>query len=120
MVASAQQPQQFPASDYLWLSSSNSSLTDSSSKIAFMVLAMIGATETTWILSSSCSGGSGRVLVSTTLEIGASASRLIAGPESTGWVATATTSLAPRSISASAAPQIVPAVSIMSSTSTQV
>ena len=46
-------------------------------------------------------------------------SRSTAGPERTAWVAAAMTALAPRDTSASAAWQIVPAVSIMSSTSRQ-
>ena len=46
-------------------------------------------------------------------------SRSTAGPDSTAWVAAAMTDFAPRAISASAAWQIVPAVSIMSSTSRQ-
>ena len=42
--------------------------------------------------------------------------RSYALPDNTGWVIAARTLLAPRSISMSAAMQIVPAVSIMSST----
>jgi hypothetical protein len=55
-------------------------------------------------------------LVTTTRSITESVSRCAAGPENSGWVASAMTRAAPRSLSSSAAPQMVPAVSIMSST----
>ena len=79
---------------------------------------MSGAIDSTSIIGSCFSGGSGSVFVSTTRWIGLFFSRSIAGPDSTPWVAIAHTSVAPREYSRSAADVIVPAVSIMSSVST--
>ena len=57
--------------------------------------------------------------MTTTLEIGDAFRRSAAGSESTAWVAIAQMSAAPFSWSSSAAAQMVLAVSIMSSISTQ-
>ena len=67
-------------------------------------------------LCRSLSGLSGMVSVTITSSSALSLMRSYAGPESTGWVMAARTLFAPRDMSMSAAMQIVPAVSIMSST----
>src|SRR5665213_1062989 len=81
--------------------------TEESLKTASIASAMIGATESTSILSILLFGGSGSVFVTTTREIGAAASRSSAGSESTGWVAMAHTSVAPASTNRYAAAHTV-------------
>ena len=80
-----------------------------------MASAMMPATESTSIMSSCFSGGSGSVSVTTSREITEFFSRSTAGSDSTPWVAMAHTSVAPFSRRISAAATMVPAVSIMSS-----
>ena len=79
-----------------------------------------GAIDSTVKLSNLFSSAIGKVLVTTTSETLDFFNRSIAGPESTAWVAAIITSLAPASINASTAFVTVPAVSIMSSITTQV
>src|SRR5690349_17783672 len=98
--------------------SSNRLVTEPSSNTSRTALAIVGAIDSTVILSSSSSLGVGSVFVNTnslTLEF---FSRSAAGPDSTPCVAVTMTSSAPCANNASAAAQIVPPVSIMSSTST--
>src|SRR5690606_30579838 len=94
----------------------NRVVTDPSSKTSRMARASSGAIESTVILSSCFSGGSGRVLVTTTSLIWLFLSRSVAGSERIAWVAATTTSAAPVRSRISEARQIVPPVSIMSST----
>ena len=101
------------------LSPPNISETDVSSNTASIASAITLATDRTSSFAIRRCSASGKVLVTTTLESGDFSSRSRAGSESTAWVAIAQTSAAPRSTRSSAAAQIVPAVSIMSSSKTQ-
>ncbi len=94
-------------------------VTEPSSKTSRIAAAIDGAIESVVTLSSWSSCGVGRVLVNTNSLTREFFSRSAAGPDSTPWVAATMTSAAPLSNSASAAAQMVPAVSIMSSTRTQ-
>ena len=71
-------------------------------------------------LSNSRSAGIGSVLVTMTSVAGLFFSRSTAGSDRIAWVAAMTTPAAPSAIRASAAFTMVPPVSIMSSTSTQI
>ena len=101
------------------LSPPKSSETEVSSKTASMASAMILATDSTSSLSKIRSSATGSVSVTTTREMGAALRRSTAGSDRTAWVAMAEMSEAPASDSSSAAAQMVPAVSIMSSIRTQ-
>src|SRR3954454_24589758 len=70
----------------LWLAPPKISLTEVSSKTASLASATTPATDGTSILSICFSGGSGRVLVTVTLEITEFLMRSMAGPENTPWV----------------------------------
>ena len=85
-----------------------------------MARATMEATDTTCSLSNCLWGGSGMVSVHTTDSMTESFSRSTAEPENTPWVVAAMTRRAPLAASRSAAATMVPPVSIMSSTSTQV
>ncbi len=65
------------------------------------------------------SSGTGTVSVSTISRAPQSRRRCTAGPDSRPWVATSVTDFAPALFSVRTASQMVPAVSIMSSTTTQ-
>ena len=95
-------------------------LTEPSQKMASMAPARSGAIDMTRSESNCLSSEIGSVLLTITSRTGAFFSRSTAGPESNPWVAAMTTSVAPRSTSRLAALTTVPAVSIMSSTSTHV
>src|SRR5690625_23104 len=99
---------------------SNRLVTDPSVKTSRTARATSGAIDNCVSFSKERSSGIGRELVTITSEIGEFCKRSTAGPESTPWVAAATTLAAPCSMRASAALTRVPPVSIMSSTSTQV
>ena len=90
-----------------------------SSNTARMAPARVPAIDSTTILSSRFSSGTGMVSVTTISAMGAFLSRSMAGPENTPWVAAAVTRSAPLAISASAPCTIVLAVAISSSMSTQ-
>jgi hypothetical protein len=85
-----------------------------------MASAITRDTDTISSLSNSFSGGMGTVLVTTTRLMTEFLRRSTAGSESTPWVATAQTSDAPAWATRSAAWQIVPPVSISSSTITHI
>src|SRR5690606_4671121 len=102
------------------LDHSNRLVTEPSLNTSLIARASSGAIDS-WVSLSNCrSFDTGSELVMTTSEIRESLSRSTAGPDSTPCVATAITLAAPCSNKASAAFTMVPAVSIMSSTRTQV
>src|SRR5690606_27580573 len=76
-------------------------VTEPSSKTSRIARANSGAIDRTVSLSSCFSGGSGRVLVTTTSLIRLFLSRSVAGSGSTGWVTATITSAAPASYSRS-------------------
>src|SRR6266511_1525687 len=94
----------------------NSVVTDPSSNTSRIARAINGAIDRTVSLSRCVPSGRGSVLVTTTSLILLLRSRSVAGSESTGWVAATITSAAPSSNRTCAAPVMVLAVSIMSST----
>ena len=85
------------------------------STIRFMDSPKMSATEITSNLSNSWFSFSLMVSHTITLDIDEFFSFLIAPPDNTGWVATASTDFAPSLMAVSAALHKVPAVSIMSS-----
>src|SRR5437763_5327387 len=102
-----------------WFSPPNTSLTEPSVKIWRIELVSRSAQESHETLSGA-PGGSGIVSVTTTCSKFAAARFSHASPEKTPWVAAAYTLRAPASWTAWAAALSVPAVSMMSSTSTAV
>src|SRR5690606_15209649 len=103
-----------------WRQSTYSELTDSPKAMRRMVSASSSATLSWRIRPQALAASdSGMVSVTTSSSRADFAMLSIAGPESTGWVQYATTLVAPCAFSAAAAAHRVPAVSTMSSTSTQ-
>jgi hypothetical protein len=95
-------------------------VTEPSSNTSRIACDSSGAIDRQVSLSKRCSSVSGSVLVTTISVTALFLSRSTAGPDMIGWVAAMTTPAAPSFIRASAACTMVPPVSIMSSTSTQI